>query len=136
MTNDFEALLKPADAGRLEGMARKARALTLRHFGRTIALYAPLYLSNHCPGGCAYCGFASDRAQPRRKLAPAALEAELQALHARGFDEVLLLTGDRTARAGYALSAMAACRSPSAWYAWSNSRMERSYTGRVSGWGG
>ena len=49
---------------------------------------------------------------------------------------LLVSTGDRTARAGYALSAMAACRSPSAWYAWSNSRMERSYTGRVSGRGG
>jgi len=98
---DFAELLKPVDAGRLEAMARQARALTRRHFGNTITLYAPLYLSNHCPGGCAYCGFASDRAQPRRKLEPAAIEAELRAIHARGFEEVLLLTGDRTAQADY-----------------------------------
>ncbi len=101
MSTAFETLLKPADSVRLESMARQARALTRRHFGHTIALYAPLYLSNHCPGGCAYCGFASDRRQPRRRLEPDAMEAELRALHARGFEEVLLLTGDRTPRVGY-----------------------------------
>jgi 2-iminoacetate synthase len=98
---DFAALLKPADAGRLETMARRARALTRSRFGNTISLYAPLYLSNHCTGGCAYCGFASDRTQPRRKLEPAAIDSELAAIHALGFDEVLLLTGDRTVQAGY-----------------------------------
>ncbi len=101
MSGALEALLKPVDGQRLEAMARQARALTRAHFGNTISLYAPLYLSNHCPGGCAYCGFASDRKQPRRHLAPEAVDAELDAIHALGFDEVLLLTGDRTAQAGY-----------------------------------
>jgi 2-iminoacetate synthase len=44
-------------------MAQRAQALTRRHFGRTIQLYAPLYLSNYCSGGCAYCGFAADRSR-------------------------------------------------------------------------
>lgn len=101
MRDDFESLLKPVDGARLEAMAREVHALTRMHFGNTISLYAPLYLSNHCPGGCAYCGFASDRKQPRRQLAPGAIDAELDAIHALGFDEVLLLTGDRTVQAGY-----------------------------------
>lgn len=99
---EFEALIGPAAASFTEALAQRAAALTRRHFGRTITLYAPLYLANFCPGGCAYCGFASDRRQPRRALEPAQIEAELDAIHALGFDEVLLLTGDRSAKADYA----------------------------------
>ncbi len=99
--SDFEALIGSAGAPYLEALAQRARALTRRHFGRTISLYAPLYLANYCSGGCAYCGFASDRRQPRRALPPEAIGAELEALHALGFEEVLLLTGDRTEKAGY-----------------------------------
>jgi 2-iminoacetate synthase len=98
---EFEALIGPAGAPYLERMAQRAQALTRRHFGRTMSLYAPLYLANFCPGGCAYCGFASDRHQSRRALEPAAIGAELEAIHALGFEEVLLLTGDRTPRADY-----------------------------------
>jgi 2-iminoacetate synthase len=82
-------------------MAQRAQALTRRHFGRTVSLYVPLYLSNHCPGGCAYCGFASDRRQPRRRLEPAEAAAELDEIHSMGFEEVLLLTGERGSEAGF-----------------------------------
>ena len=58
---EFAALLSPAAGEELEALAARARALTRRHFGRTISLYAPLYLSNYCPTRCTYCGFASDR---------------------------------------------------------------------------
>ena len=91
------ALLSPT-AGQpvfLERMARKAQALTRRHFGNTIALYVPLYLSNYCTGGCAYCGFASDRDQPRAKLSLQEVEEELLAIKALGFEDILLLTGER-----------------------------------------
>lgn len=93
-------LLDPAADPHLEGMAARAQALTRRHFGRTISLYAPLYLSNHCGGGCAYCGFAADRPQARRHLDPDALGRELDALAACGFDDILLLTGERSDEAG------------------------------------
>jgi len=98
---EFAALLSPAAAGFLEPMARRAQALTRKHFGRTISLYVPLYLSNYCSGGCIYCGFASDRKQPRRRLAPAELKAEIMALKGKGFEDVLLLTGERTTEAGF-----------------------------------
>ena len=98
---EFAVLLSPAAAGELETMAQRAQALTRRHFGRTIALYAPLYVSNYCPSGCSYCGFASDRWIRRHKMTPAELEAETGALKKMGLEEILLLTGDRVATADY-----------------------------------
>ncbi len=98
---DFAALLSPEAGTQLETLAQKARALTRRHFGRTISLYVPLYLSDHCPGGCLYCGFAADRRRPRRLLEPPEMAAEMDALRRMGFDEILLLTGDRTSEAGF-----------------------------------
>jgi 2-iminoacetate synthase len=95
----FAALISPEAAPFMEQMARQAQRLTRRHFGRTISLYSPLYLSNYCSSGCAYCGFASDRKQPRSRLEPEALEAEIDGLARRGLEDVLLLTGEETAEA-------------------------------------
>ncbi|MFA7256471.1 MAG: 2-iminoacetate synthase ThiH [Kiritimatiellales bacterium] len=93
------ALLSPAAADFLEPMAARAQALTRRHFGRTIQLYVPLYLSSWCSGGCAYCGFASDRQTDRHALEFDAVEKELVAIKAMGFEEILLLTGERSHKA-------------------------------------
>ena len=98
---EFAALVSPAAAGLLEEMAQRARALTRSHFGNTISLYAPLYLSNYCPGGCAYCGFAADRKQPRHKLSREELEREIAGLKAMHIDDVLLLTGERCPQADF-----------------------------------
>lgn len=93
------ALLSPAASAFIELMAARAQALTRRHFGRTVQLYVPLYLSSWCSGGCAYCGFASDRDTDRHALDFAAVEKELTAIKAMGFEEVLLLTGERSKEA-------------------------------------
>jgi 2-iminoacetate synthase len=98
---EFAVLLSPAAGAELESLAARAQALTRRHFGRTIGLYAPLYLSNYCPTLCTYCGFASDRHIRRHKLTPAEMDSESAALKRLGLEEVLLLTGDRLASAGY-----------------------------------
>jgi 2-iminoacetate synthase len=98
---DLQALLSPTAADFLEPMAQRAEQLTRRHFGRTISLYAPLYLANYCIGGCVYCGFASDREQPRRRLEKTDLAAEIKALKSKGLDDVLLLTGERTPEADF-----------------------------------
>jgi 2-iminoacetate synthase len=95
----FAALISPAAAPYLEAMAQRAQPLTRRHFGRTVSLYAPLYLSNYCSSGCAYCGFASDREQPRCKLNSEQLDAEVAGLAERGLEDVLLLTGEETPQA-------------------------------------
>ena len=55
---DLGALLSPAARAYLEPMAQKANRLTRWHFGRTISLYAPIYISNLCAADCVYCGFS------------------------------------------------------------------------------
>src|SRR5210317_2210945 len=90
---DFMAFLSPAAEDFLEEMAQKSHAITLRRFGRTILLYAPIYLSNECHNGCLYCGFAVQNKVPRRTLSLEEVEQEARILHDQGFRHILLLTG-------------------------------------------
>ncbi len=99
--SDFAALVSPAAENFLEEMAQRAKHLTEGHFGRIISIYAPLYLSDYCPGGCAYCGFAADRNQPRSRLSQDQMLREFDALKAMGFEEILLLTGERSPQADF-----------------------------------
>lgn len=93
---DLAALLSPAARPHLETIAREAQRLTRQHFGRTISLYAPLYISNLCEADCAYCGFAarSGIREKRITLTPEMLREECRALAERGFENILLLTGE------------------------------------------
>lgn len=91
---DFLLLLSPAASGLLEEMARKAHALTLKHFGRNILLYTPLYLSNYCVNRCTYCHFHAGEELPRRTLSREEVLREGQAIAAAGFRHLLLLTGE------------------------------------------
>ncbi|MGO9121181.1 MAG: 2-iminoacetate synthase ThiH [Desulfomonilaceae bacterium] len=93
---DLAALLSPVAASSLEEMARLSNRVTRRHFGRTIVLYAPIYLSNVCTSDCIYCGYAtrSGMKGERRTLKESEIHAECRALAAHGFQNVLLLTGD------------------------------------------
>jgi 2-iminoacetate synthase len=92
---ELALMLSPAARPFLETMAQRAQAITRRHFGRTIALYTPLYLSNYCNGGCLYCGIAADRRAIRSVLNVEQLDRELDAITQAGLDEVVFLTGER-----------------------------------------
>lgn len=87
-------LLSPAAENDLESMAQKAHALTLQHFGRTIQLYTPMYLSNYCENRCAYCGFNAANDLPRRKLTSFEVETEAKFIASTGIEHILVLTGD------------------------------------------
>ena len=91
---DFLALLSPRAAGHLEAMAQRAHELTVRNFGRTIQMFIPLYLANHCNNQCAYCGFNHSNAILRRKLSLDEIENEAQAIARTGMQHVLMLTGE------------------------------------------
>ena len=98
--NDFLALLSPAAGACLEALASRAKDLTERHFGRTISLFTPLYVSNHCANRCRYCGFAATNTIPRSKLTIAEVRAEGEAIAATGLRQILLLTGEAPHTAG------------------------------------
>lgn len=91
---DLLALLSPVAGTMLEDLARRAAEITLRHFGRTVQLFTPLYVSDFCSNRCVYCGFNADRNGPRRQLSLDEVRAEAEAVAATGLKQVLVLTGD------------------------------------------
>ena len=92
---DYLALLSPAAADRLEAMAQRASELTLKFFGRTILMYAPLYLNNECVNHCAYCGFSEQIPEKRVHLSIAEVEKEADILFQKGFRHILLVSGEQ-----------------------------------------
>jgi 2-iminoacetate synthase len=97
---DLAALLSPAAAERLEDLAAASRRLTLARFGRTMHLYAPLYLSNECLTTCTYCGFARALPVERKTLVERDAREEAQHLLRQGFRSLLLLTGEHERNTG------------------------------------
>lgn len=91
---DLAVLLSPAADRLLEEVARESSKLTARRFGRTILLYAPLYLSNECVNVCTYCGFRRDLDVRRITLGGEEIDRELRFLAEEGFRHVLLVTGE------------------------------------------
>lgn len=96
----FAALLSPAAAPHLERMARLAHETTVRQFGKTMRLFTPLYLSNHCANHCRYCGFNAKNTITRSKLTVEEAVREGEAIAATGLRHVLLLTGEHERKAG------------------------------------
>ena len=91
---DYLALLSGKASAFLEPMARKARQLTLQHFGRVVLLYTPMYLANYCENQCAYCGFNAANNIRRRALSIEEVEMEAKAISSTGLRHILVLTGE------------------------------------------
>lgn len=106
--DDFLALISPAAQPFLEQMAYASRALTQKRFGRTMQMYAPMYLSNECQNICTYCGFSLDNKLKRKTLTDAEIVRECEALKEAGFSHVLLVTGEanHTVNINYFLNAI------------------------------
>ncbi|MEM9990822.1 MAG: 2-iminoacetate synthase ThiH [Bacteroidota bacterium] len=91
---DFKALIAPVALPYLEQMAQLSHELTLKRFGRTVQMYAPLYLSNECQNICTYCGFSMNNPMRRRTLKGSEILTEIAALKSMNYDHVLLVTGE------------------------------------------
>ena len=90
----FASILQPQEGAALESLALEAEKLTRQNFGRTMRLFAPLYVSNECVNICKYCGFSRDNPILRVTLTPEQVEAEARHLYAQGFRNVLLVAGE------------------------------------------
>ena len=90
----FQNLIAPKSDQEFEAMAQTSRSLTLQNFGRTMRLFAPLYLSNECINNCRYCGFSRDNPILRVTLDVDEVVAEAQHLARLGFRQILLVTGE------------------------------------------
>lgn len=91
---DFGALLSPAALPFLEEIARQAKIETRKHFGNSVNMFTPLYISNYCENYCIYCGFNCHNKIHRAKLNAEEIEKEMQAIAKTGLQEILILTGE------------------------------------------
>src|SRR2546421_6406670 len=90
----FGELISPKSDPQLEALAQQAHAQTLKNFGHTMRLFAPLYLSNECINNCRYCGFSRDNPILRVTLSVEQVVAEARHLAKEGFRQVLLVAGE------------------------------------------
>jgi 2-iminoacetate synthase len=88
------ALISPAAEDYLEEMAQLARQLTIQRFGKTVRLYAPLYLSNYCINNCRYCGFNKENKCERRRLTIEEAVNEADIIASEGFRDILLVSSE------------------------------------------
>ena len=91
---DFKALLSPAALPYLEDIARLSTNETKKHFGNSVYLFTPIYISNYCENYCIYCGFNCYNKIRRAKLTFEDIEKEMDAISKTGIEEILILTGE------------------------------------------
>lgn len=92
--NNLQALLSPKASNYLETMAQKAKSLREQHFGNTIKLFTPIYISNYCQNGCKYCAFKQDNRISRTQLDQNQLTKECEKIASSGLRHILVLTGE------------------------------------------
>jgi len=90
---EFLSLLSPIAENYLEDMALKSNNTTIKQFGKTIQLYTPIYISNHCTNECIYCGFNKNIDIPRHQLSIEEIEKEAAEISKTGLRHILVLTG-------------------------------------------
>lgn len=91
---DFAALLSPAAEPYIEQMAQRAKQETAKHFGNSVYMFTPIYISNYCENYCVYCGFNCHNHIHRMKLNTEEIEKEMSAIAQTGLEEILILTGE------------------------------------------
>lgn len=95
---DLKVLLSPAATDFLNIIAHKAKYETRKHFGSSISLFTPLYISNYCENQCSYCGYNCKNKIHRGKLTIEETEKEFKEISQTGLEDILILTGEsRTA---------------------------------------
>ncbi len=94
LLEQFGRYIAPGSPAGLESQAQMAAAVTRQHFGRTMRLFAPLYLSNECINNCSYCGFSRDNPILRVTLSLDQVTREARHLAAEGFRSILLVAGE------------------------------------------
>ncbi|MEM9400186.1 MAG: 2-iminoacetate synthase ThiH [Verrucomicrobiota bacterium] len=88
----FEQML--SEETDLELLAKEAQRTTRQYFGKTMRLFAPVYVSNECVNICKYCGFSRNNPILRVTLSTDELERECRYLYEKGFRSILIVAGE------------------------------------------
>jgi len=92
---DLLNLLSPAAYDFMDEMRAKARLARIRYYGKTVSVYAPLYIGNTCVNSCRYCDFrAQHTGTVRRNLTMDEIRREGEAVRATGIDSLLIVAGE------------------------------------------
>ena len=91
---DFAALLSPAALTFIEEIAQEAKIQKEMHFGNSICMFTPIYISNYCENYCIYCGFNCRNKIKRARLNEEEIEIEMESISKSGLQEILILTGE------------------------------------------
>jgi 2-iminoacetate synthase len=75
-------------------MREKAAILKKMHFGKTVKMYMPLYISSYCINNCLYCGFRTASRSERKRLSLNEVMKDADVIKRYGIDSLLLVTGE------------------------------------------
>ena len=92
--NDFINLIAPAAVNCIDSMREIATRNKKMHYGRTVKMYTPLYISNYCINRCQYCGFNSSLKKKRKRLSIDEVLQEARVIRDYGIDSLLLVSGE------------------------------------------
>ena len=65
-----------------------------RHYGKTVSIFAPLYISNTCVNSCRYCDFNIHHRAERKTLTLEEIDLECAAIRKHGIDSLLIVAGE------------------------------------------
>jgi len=95
---DLLTLLSPAAMTMLPRIREVAMNCRRRYYGKTVSIYAPLYISNSCINGCKYCDFNARHKYERKSLTLDEIRQETDAILAMGIDSLLIVAGEDPVR--------------------------------------
>lgn len=75
-------------------MAKKAREIHLKNFGKSIVLFTPMYIANYCTNRCAYCSYNMDTDIKRHKMTYEEIAKESEKIRETELKNILILTGE------------------------------------------
>jgi 2-iminoacetate synthase len=93
-TSDIIPLISNPASALLPEMRKKASLLKKMHFGKTVRLYMPLYISSYCINNCLYCGFRTASHSERKRLTQSEVLKDAKVIKSYGVDSLLLVTGE------------------------------------------
>lgn len=91
---DLLNLLSPAASTELASLRERATLVRRRYFGKTVSVYAPLYISNTCVNSCKYCDFNIHHKAQRKILTLDEIRCECEAIRKNGIDSLLVVAGE------------------------------------------
>jgi len=86
---------KPEYRDALRDVSTRARR---RYYGKTVSIFAPLYISNTCVNACRYCDFNRHHRAERKTLTLEEIDLECSAIRKHGIDTLLIVAGENPKR--------------------------------------